>query len=114
MFDGDVDNAEFAERLAKLPLVYQPGTTWDYSHSTEILGRVIEVVSGKSLLQFEKERLLDPLGMKDTSFYVTDPVKKSLVAGADGVAARAYSGGSEKCRLRSLRQIGCFQARFSR
>ena len=80
MFDGDVDNAEFAERLAKLPLVYQPGTTWDYSHSTDILGRVIEVVSGKSLLQFEKERLLDPLGMKDTSFYVTDPAKKSLVA----------------------------------
>jgi CubicO group peptidase (beta-lactamase class C family) len=80
MFTGDVDNAEFAERLAKLPLVYQPGTTWDYSHSTDILGRVIEVVSGKSLYQFEKERLLDPLGMKDTSFYVTDPAKKSLVA----------------------------------
>ena len=80
MFAGDVDNAEFAERLAKLPLVYQPGTTWDYSHSTDILGRVIEVVSGKSLYQFEKERLLDPLGMKDTSFYVTDPAKKSLVA----------------------------------
>src|SRR4051812_42264187 len=77
---GDVDNAEFAERLAKLPLAYQPGTTWDYSQSTDILGRVIEVVSGKSLYQFEKERLLDPLGMKDTSFYVTDPAKQSLVA----------------------------------
>jgi CubicO group peptidase (beta-lactamase class C family) len=80
VFAGDVDNAEFADRLAKLPLVYQPGTTWDYSHSVDILGRVIEVVSGKSLYQFEKERLLDPLGMKDTSFYVTDPAKKSLVA----------------------------------
>jgi CubicO group peptidase (beta-lactamase class C family) len=80
LFSGDVDNAEFAERLAKLPLAYQPGTTWDYSHSTDILGRVIEVVSGKSLYQFEKERLLDPLGMKDTSFYVTDPTKASLVA----------------------------------
>jgi CubicO group peptidase (beta-lactamase class C family) len=77
---GDVDNAEFAERLAKLPLVYQPGTTWDYSQSTDILGRVIEVVSGQSLYQFEKERLLDPLGMNDTSFYVTDPAKASLVA----------------------------------
>ena len=76
----DPDNAEFAERLAKLPLAYQPGTTWDYSQSTDILGRVIEVVSGKSLYQFEKERLLDPLGMKDTTFYVTDPAKKSLVA----------------------------------
>jgi CubicO group peptidase (beta-lactamase class C family) len=78
--EGDVDNAEFADRLAKLPLAYQPGTTWDYSQSTDILGRVIEVVSGKSLYEFEKERLLDPLGMKDTSFYVTDPAKKSLVA----------------------------------
>ena len=80
MFAGDVDNAEFAERIAKLPLAYQPGTTWDYSHSTDILGRVIEVVCGKSLYQFEKERLLDPLGMKGTSFYVTDPERKSLVA----------------------------------
>jgi CubicO group peptidase (beta-lactamase class C family) len=76
----DPDNAEFAERIARLPLAYQPGTTWDYSQSTDILGRVIEVVSGKSLYQFEKERLLDPLGMKDTTFYVTDPAKKSLVA----------------------------------
>jgi CubicO group peptidase (beta-lactamase class C family) len=80
LFNGDVDNAEFADRLAKLPLVYQPGTTWDYSHSTDILGRVIEVVSGQSLYQFEKERLLDPLGMKDTSFYVTDAAKTPLIA----------------------------------
>ncbi len=57
LLEGDVDNAEFANRLAKLPLVYQPGTTWDYSQSVDILGRVIEVVSGKSLYQFEKERL---------------------------------------------------------
>ena len=80
LFDGELDNAEFAERMAKLPLAYQPGTTWEYSHSTEILGRVVEVVSGRSLYQFEKERLLDPMGMKETSFYVTDPTKKSLVA----------------------------------
>ena len=80
LFAADVDNAEFAERIAKLPLAYQPGTTWDYSHSTDILGRVIEVISGKSLYQFEKERLLDPLGMKDTGFYVTDATKKALVA----------------------------------
>src|SRR5689334_22612332 len=76
----DPDLAQFTERLAKLPLAYQPGTTWDYSQSTDVLGRVIEVVSGKSLYQFEKERLLDPLGMKDTAFYVTDASKKSLVA----------------------------------
>jgi CubicO group peptidase (beta-lactamase class C family) len=80
LFAGDVDNAEFVQRLAKLPLAYQPGTTWDYSHSVDVLGRVIEVISGKSLYQFEKERLLDPLGMKETAFYVSDPAKKSLVA----------------------------------
>lgn len=78
--EGDIDNTVFADRLAKLPLVYQPGSTWDYSQSTDILGRVIEVVSGKSLLQFEKERLLDPLGMTNTSFYVTDAAKQSLIA----------------------------------
>ena len=78
--EGDPDLAEFTERLAKLPLAYQPGTTWDYSQSTDVLGRVIEVVSGKSLYQFEKERLLDPLGMKDTAFYVTDPAKQALIA----------------------------------
>jgi CubicO group peptidase (beta-lactamase class C family) len=77
---GDFDNAEFADRLAKLPLAFQPRTTWDYGHSTDILGRLIEVVSGKSLYQFEKERLLDPLEMKDTSFYVTDPTKQSRIA----------------------------------
>lgn len=80
LFADDVDNAEFAERIAKLPLAYQPGTTWDYSHSTDILGRVVEIVSGKSLYQFEKERILDPLGMKDTSFYVTDKAKQALIA----------------------------------
>ena len=78
--EGDPDNAVFADRLAKLPLAYQPGTTWDYSQSTDILGRVIEVVSGKSLYQFQKERLFDPLGMTNTSFYVTEPARQSLVA----------------------------------
>ncbi len=80
IYDGDFDNAEFAERIAKLPLQEQPGTLWDYGHSTDILGRIIEIVSGKSLLQFEKEKLLDPLGMTDTAFYVTDPAKQKRIA----------------------------------
>ena len=80
IFDGDPDNAEFAERIAKLPLQEQPGTLWDYGHSTDILGRVIEIVSGKSLYQYEKARLLDPLGMKDTAFYITDPAKRDRLA----------------------------------
>ncbi len=72
-------NAELVERLAKLPLAYQPGTTWDYSHSTDVLGRLVEVIAGQTLYQFKKERLLDPLGMKDTSFYVTDTSKQSRI-----------------------------------
>jgi CubicO group peptidase (beta-lactamase class C family) len=80
ILDGDFDNAEFAERIAKLPLEDQPATLWKYGHSTDIVGRIMEVVSGKSLLAVEKEKLLDPLGMKDTAFYVTDPAKKDLIA----------------------------------
>ena len=80
LFEGDFDNAEFAERLAKLPLAEQPGTLWDYGHSTDVLGRVIEVVSGQSLFQFERERLLDPLGMADTAFYVADAAKRPRIA----------------------------------
>lgn len=80
LFGTDVDNGEFADRLAKLPLMFQPGTTWEYSHATDILGRVIEVASGKSLYAFLKERLFDPLGMNDTTFAVTDPAKQSLIA----------------------------------
>jgi len=80
LFNGDLTNAEFAERIAALPLAEQPGTQWDYGHSTDLLGRVIEVVSGKTLFQFEKERLLDPLGMGDTEFYVHDEAKRSRVA----------------------------------
>lgn len=80
LFAGDFDNAEFADRIARLPLAYQPGTTWEYGHSTDILGRLVEVASGESLFQFEKENLLDPLGMTDTSFYVADPAKQGRIA----------------------------------
>jgi CubicO group peptidase (beta-lactamase class C family) len=80
LFKGDVDNAEFAERLAALPLAEQPGTRWDYGHSIDVLGRVIEVVSGQRLFQFEKQRLLDPLGMTETAFYVADAAQRPRIA----------------------------------
>jgi CubicO group peptidase (beta-lactamase class C family) len=80
LFNGDVDNAEFAERIAALPLAEQPGTLWDYGHSTDVLGRVIEVVSGQSLFQFEKQRLLEPLGMNETAFDVADAAKRPRIA----------------------------------
>jgi CubicO group peptidase (beta-lactamase class C family) len=73
-------NEEFVERIAGLPLSQQPGTAWEYSHSTDVLGRVIEVVEGKPLLAVFKEKLFDPLGMTSTSFYVTDPAKHPLIA----------------------------------
>ena len=82
LFEGDPTNAEFVNRLVKLPLASHPGTTWDYGHSTDVLGRIVEIVSNKSLYEFEKERILDPLGMKDTAFDVTDKAKQSRIAEA--------------------------------
>jgi len=77
---GDFDNAGFAERIAKLPLAEQPRTLWDYGHSADVLGRVIEVASGQSLYQFEKMNLLDPLGMITTKFFLTDPAERARYA----------------------------------
>jgi CubicO group peptidase (beta-lactamase class C family) len=77
---GDFDNAGFVERLAKLPLAEQPRTLWDYGHSTDVLGRIIEVASGQSLYQFEKTHLLDPLGMTTTKFFLTDPAERARYA----------------------------------
>jgi CubicO group peptidase (beta-lactamase class C family) len=77
---GDVDNAQFAERIAMLPLAEQPGTLWDYGHSTDVVGRVIEVVSGQSLYQFEKTAFLDSLGMTTTKFFLTDPAERARFA----------------------------------
>jgi CubicO group peptidase (beta-lactamase class C family) len=80
IYAGDFDLAELAERIAKLPLHNQPGALWQYGHSTDILARVMEIAAGKSLLEIEREKLLDPLGMTDTGFFVTDPEKQKLLA----------------------------------
>ena len=77
---GDFDNAGFAERIAKVPLAEQPRSLWDYGHSIDVLGRVIEVASGQSLYQFEKANLLDPLGMTTTKFFLTDPAERARYA----------------------------------
>ena len=63
-------NEELIGKLAKLPLAYQPGTTWEYSRSTDVLGRLVEVISGQTLDVFLQERVLGPLGMRDTGFHV--------------------------------------------
>lgn len=62
--------AEFVQRLAKAPLASQPGTQWEYSLSTALLGRVVEAVSGKPLSKFLEERLFEPLSMPDSGFVV--------------------------------------------
>jgi CubicO group peptidase (beta-lactamase class C family) len=79
LISAEVTNADFAQAIAKLPLAVQPGSSWNYSHSTDVLGRVVEVASGKSLYQFEKESILDPLGMSDTGFSVPSS-RQNLIA----------------------------------
>lgn len=63
-------NAELCERLAALPLAHHPATTWAYSRATDVLGRVIEVVTGQTLGAFLREAILQPLGMHETGFFV--------------------------------------------
>jgi CubicO group peptidase (beta-lactamase class C family) len=66
----DHDNAGLVKKLAGVPLMYQPGTTWEYGRSTDVLGHVVERVSGMPLDQFLEARIFKPLGMTDTAFYV--------------------------------------------
>ena len=77
---------DMVDQLADLPLGYHPGTAWEYSVATDVLGRVVEVVSGEALDAFLKARIFDPLGMVDTGFYVPPAEQGRLVAyyrGAD-------------------------------
>jgi CubicO group peptidase (beta-lactamase class C family) len=66
-YDGTIGDS--VERLAKLPLLFNPGERWEYSLSVDVLGRLVEVVSGMSFDQFLRTRIFDPLGMKDTYFF---------------------------------------------
>ena len=82
------DLAEGMERLASLPLLQDPGTRWNYSMSTDVCGRLIEVLSGQSLDEYFRDRILDPLGMRDTGFHAPeselDRCAPLYVRGADG------------------------------
>ena len=64
--------AQFAEKLAQVPLLYEPGSRWSYSLATDVCGHLIEVISGQPLEEFLIERLFDPLEMPDTRFSVPD------------------------------------------
>jgi CubicO group peptidase (beta-lactamase class C family) len=72
VFDFDQSLSEMVTKLANLPLVHQPGTVWEYSMSTDVLGRIVEVVSGMALDQFVEERIAEPLRMTATGFSVSE------------------------------------------
>lgn len=70
--DPDSNLEEMVEKLGELPLVSQPGTAWRYSNATDVLGRLVEVISDESFDSFLKNRIFDPLDMDDTAFYVSE------------------------------------------
>ena len=76
---GQATLADMITVLGQMPLVYQPGTRWHYSLSTDVLGRLVEVVSGQSFDDFLRERIFDPLGMDDTGFFV-EPAERDRFA----------------------------------
>jgi CubicO group peptidase (beta-lactamase class C family) len=73
--DEKQTNAEMVAKLCKLPLAYQPGTTWQYGASTDVLGRVVELASGMDLDRFIVERICTPLGLSDTDFGPIDAAR---------------------------------------
>ena len=78
--------ADMVDVLAGLPLIYQPGTSWEYSLATDVMSRLVEVVSGQSFDKFIEARIFKPLGMVDTGFVVPERDQERLVAyyaGAD-------------------------------
>src|SRR5262249_11247756 len=71
---------EAADRIAALPLLFEPGTQWNYSMSVDVLGRVLEVVAGQPLDEILRERIFEPLGMGDTGFQYAESERERLCA----------------------------------
>ena len=94
-----VDLAAACDAWASLPLVFQPGTEWNYGVSTDVLGRVVEVASGQTLDEFFRERIFEPLGMNDTGFSVgaadLDRLAALYIPGPGGVATRMDAIGDQ-------------------
>ena len=99
---GSADLAERVEVIASLPLVDDPGDRWVYSMSTDVLGRVVEVVSGQPLDAFFRERIFEPLGMVDTGFHVaegrTGHFTQVYLRGRDGLVAPPSPNGDRFTR----------------
>jgi CubicO group peptidase (beta-lactamase class C family) len=77
-YDGTIEDS--VRRLPSIPFLFNPGDRWEYGLSTDVLGRLVEVISGKPLGQFFRERIFVPLGMKDTYFYPPDDKLDRLAA----------------------------------
>lgn len=79
----------FVEDLGKLPLKFDPGTNWNYSVATDVLGRLVEVASGQKFSIFIQERIFAPLGMADTSFYfdTAKTERQAVLYSREGIAA---------------------------
>ena len=97
---------EQANLLASLPLEHDPGTTWEYSRSTDVLGAVVETVSGQTLEEFMTARIFDPLGMTDTAFYVDDAADYPRIAEAFPDQAQLGSSDIFDPRVRKPNQSG--------
>ena len=74
-----LDTAGLCAKLAEMPLLFSPGTAWNYSVATDVLGHIVELVSGQSLDAYFKEHILDPLGMHDTFFHIPDDKRHRLM-----------------------------------
>ncbi len=77
---ADDTTATLIKRIASLPLNYQPGDAWQYSAATDVVGRLVEVMSGQTLDEFFKQRIFKPLSMNDTHFYLDDTQGGRLTA----------------------------------
>jgi CubicO group peptidase (beta-lactamase class C family) len=70
LMNSSLTNQEISSRIASLPLMYQPGMKWHYSMATDVIGHLVEILSGKNLADFMQEQIFDPLGMIDTAFHI--------------------------------------------
>ncbi len=100
--------ADTVDRLAKIPLRWQPGTRWEYSVATDVLGRLVEVVAGQPLDTVLKERIFEPLGMRDTGFQVRPeqlPRFAALYNAKDGGLARNEGSDESATHAKTVTQF---------
>ena len=95
---SDITARDLAGRIGKLPVYFEPGSAWHYGHSTDVLGAVLEVAAGKALDQVLNERIFEPLGMDETSFYLSSDKAERIAepnfgAMADNTQVRAMLSG---------------------